>query len=101
MASSLTFQHSDILFLTFSFRTFPRFNISSAGFSGNVTIKDMEKEETFIVNVTVPEISHSQNLKQLKVNDGQVMPMELQALDIIMRNGPRLCKLLNALQIGF
>lgn len=44
------------------------------------------------MNVTVPESSHGQNLKRLKEKDGQVMPIELQALDIIMRNGPRLCK---------
>lgn len=85
-----------------NFYSITKFAIPNNSWSGKVTIKDIEKEESFIVNVTVPEISHGQNLKRLNEKDGQVMPIELQALDIIMRNGPRLCKSeLNSFQVHF
>lgn len=77
-----------------NFYSLNQFNLPNGGnWSGEVTVKDKDKDEKFLVNITTPEISHGQNLRTLKQNDGKVMPVELQALDIIMRNGPRLCKI--------
>jgi hypothetical protein len=60
--------------------------------SGNIKIMDKNRELNIKVNITVPEFSHGQNLNNLLQKNNLVMPVELQAMDIIMRNGPRLCK---------
>jgi len=67
-----------------------QFNLPNSSWSGVVTVKDKDKSENFRVNITIPETSHGQNLDSLLGRNLSIMPVELQALDIIIRNGPRL-----------
>ena len=69
-----------------NFYSVARFNLQNSQWSGVVSVKDKEKIENFRVNITTPEFSHDQNLASLYSRD-QIMPVELQALDIILRNG--------------
>lgn len=59
-----------------------RFNIQGI-WKGEVNIKDGEKTEKFIVEVTTPEISHDQSLTTLGSRNLPINPIELQALDIV------------------
>lgn len=94
-------QHSAIFTATFlpvfdgekNFYSTNQMAIPNNSWSGLVEVQDHDRTIKMRVNVTVPEMSHGQNLSRL-LNTNQIMPVELQALDIIMRNGPRLAKVI-------
>lgn len=54
-----------------------------------VVVKNHDVAERYRVNITVPDSSHYQNFGTLLKKDGRLMPFEMQALDIVVRNGPR------------
>ena len=76
-----------------NFYSTTQFRLTNGNWTGVVQVKDKERIENIRVNITTPEVSHGQNLKKLLSPTDQIMPVELQALDIIMRNGPRLTKI--------
>jgi len=76
-----------------NFYSTTQFRLPNGQWSGIITVIDKEREEKIRVNITTPEVSHGQNLRDLAKKTDQIMPVELQALDIIMRNGPRLTKI--------
>ena len=54
-----------------------------------VYVQNGERMEQWTVDITIPEKSNVQNFGELLKKDGRWMPFELQALDILLRNGPR------------
>lgn len=75
-----------------NFYSFTKFHLPNNCWSGLIIVGNGDAEEKYLVNITVPETSHCQNFAKLREKDGRLMPYELQALDILLRNGPRLTK---------
>lgn len=76
-----------------NFYSLTKFNLDNNRWFGLVNIikKEQLKRETFLVNVTKPEQSHNQNFENL-LKSNKIIPLELQAINILLRNGPRRTK---------
>ena len=60
--------------------------------TGSIMVDNNQRKERYQVNITVPKDSNLPKFSALLKKDNRLMPFELQALDIVLRNGPRIKK---------